>query len=441
MASKSWHLDRRTFLRSAGVSIALPWLEGMAKAAPAEKIKPRLCFSYFHYGVPMPPDDHPDRLKFGWFPLGAGKDYRTTETLSSLEPFRDKLSYLGGLSHPLGRRVGGHQAGDVFLTGADISGKLYRQSVSVDQVAAMAIGDANRFPSMVLSTSGGVNRPYKSHTLSYDQVGRPIPSLHKPQEIFERLFGAPSGQSKTEQRQAFKQRGSILDTVREEAASLNRRLGKRDQQKMDEYLSSVRDVEKGLIRSEKWLDVAKPEIGASAADFEISPQSTKEFIRSKYDLMALAFQTNSTRVATYQTSSESEQGYEKQFPKALGIDITSHNISHERTDYEQWSTYSRFLAEQHAWFLGRLNSIKEGAGSLLDNTMVLYGCCTSETHVTRNYPLILAGGSNVGIKHGHYRHFTEDVPLSNLYVTMLQKMGVPVDSFKDSTGAMTEILS
>ena len=208
---KSWHLSRRTFLRGTGVCIALPWLEGMSLAAPAEKIKPRMCFAYFHYGVPMPPDDHPDRLKFGWFPVGEGQDYQTTDTLSSLEPHRDKLTYFGGLSHPLGRRVSGHKAGDVFLTGADISGTQYKQSVSVDQVAAMAIGDENRFPSLVLSTSGGVNRPYKSHTLSYDKVGRPIPSLHKPQDIFERLFGVPSGQSKVQQRQAFQQQGSILD--------------------------------------------------------------------------------------------------------------------------------------------------------------------------------------------------------------------------------------
>jgi hypothetical protein len=438
---KSWHLSRRIFLRGTGVCIALPWLEGMSLAAPAEKIKPRVCFTYFHYGVPMPPDDHPDRLKYGWFPVGEGRDYQTTATLSSLEPFRDKLTYFGGLSHPLGRRVSGHKAGDVFLTGADISGTLYKQSVSVDQVAAMAIGDENRFPSMVLSTSGGVNRPYKSHTLSYDKVGRPIPSLHRPQDIFERLFGVPSGQSKVQQQQAFQQKGSILDTVRDEASSLNRRLGKRDQQKMDEYLSSVRQVEQGLARSKKWLDVAKPEVNASASDFEISPESTKEYIRSKYDLLVLAFQTNSTRVATYQTASESEQGYEKQFPKGAGLNLTSHNISHQRTDYQQWSTYSKFLAEQHAWFLDRLDSVQEGEGTLLDNTMVLYGCCTSETHVTRNYPLILAGGSNVGIKHGQYRKFSEDVPLSNLFVTMLQKMDVPVDSFQDSTGPMNEILS
>ena len=441
MTTRSWHLSRRTFLRSAGVSIALPWLEGMSKAAPVETIKPRMCFAYFHYGVPMPPDDHPDRQKFGWFPVDEGSDFQFAGAHSSLKPFRDKLTYFGGLSHPLGRRVPGHKAGDVFLTGADISGVLYRQSVSVDQVAAMAVGDETRFPSLVLSTSGGVNRPYRSHTLSYDRGGRPIPSLHRPKDIFERLFGVPTGQSKEQQRQAFQQKGSILDTVREEAASLNRRLGKRDQQKLDEYLSSVREVEQGVERSERWLDIAKPKVDVPASDFEISPESTIEFIRSKYDLMVLAFQTNSTRIATYQTSAESEQGYEKTFPLAAGLKISSHNISHARTEYEQWSTYSRLLVDQHAWFLDHLNSIKEGEGTLLDNTMVLYGSCTSQTHVTRNYPLILAGGSNLGIKHGQYRQFSEEIPLSNLYLTMLQKMGVPVDSFKDSTGSMTEILS
>jgi len=146
-------------------------------------------------------------------------------------------------------------------------------------------------------------------------------------------------------------------------------------------------------------------------------------------------------VATYQTSAESEQGYEKTFPLAAGLKITSHNISHARTEYEQWSTYSKLLVDQQAYFLDRLNSVKEGENTLLDNTMVLYGSCTSQTHVTRNYPLILAGGSNLGIKHGEYRKFSEDIPLSNLFVTMLHKMGVPTDSFQDSTGPMTEILS
>jgi hypothetical protein len=210
---------------------------------------------------------------------------------------------------------------------------------------------------------------------------------------------------------------------------------------MDEYLSSVREAEKGLVRSEKWLGVAKPEVGVPASDFEISPESTKEYIRSKYELLVLAFQTNSTRVATYQTASESEQGYEKQFPLGAGLKVTSHNISHERTDYEQWSTYCKFLVEQHAWFLDRLDSVEEGTGSLLDNTMVLYGCCTSETHVTRNYPLILAGGSNLGIKHGQYRKFSEDVPLNNLYLTMLKKMDISAESFNDSTEPMADILT
>lgn len=437
---KSWNIQRRTFLRGLGVSMALPWLEGMSWAADAKPAKPRMCFNYFHYGVPMPADDHPDRQTYGWFPTGEGKNFQFTGTHQSLEPFRNKLTYFGGLSHPLGRRVPGHKGGDVYLTGADISGSAYRQSISVDQVAALAVGQKTRYSSLVFSSAGGVNRPYRSATLSYDRDGRPIPSEHRPKEIFQRLFGVETGVTRKKRRAALESHGSILDAIKDEAASLNNRLGTRDQQKMDEYLSSVRDVEQRVERAQDWLDVQKPHVDPNSVNVEAAPEDAKEFLRSKYDLLALAFQTDSTRVATYQTAGENGDGPEANFPLAAGINKTGHAVSHQRTEYAQWSAYNQFLVEQHAYFLDRLDSIQEGDGTLLDNTMVLYGCCTSLTHLTRNYPLVLAGGGALGFKHGHYRKYNEDVPLANLFVTMLNRMDVPTESFKDSTGELSDLV-
>jgi hypothetical protein len=437
---KSWHINRRDVLRGLGVSVALPFLEGMTLATENKKPTPRMCFNYFHYGVPMPRDDHPDRQKHGWFPTGAGKEFNITGTHKSLEPFKKKLTYFGGLSHPLGRRVPGHKGGDVYLTGADISGSKYRQSISIDQVAANAIGDQTRFSSLVFSSAGGVNRPYRSHTLSYDKDGRPIPSEHRPKEIFQRLFGTEDASSKKAIRNSLDNQASILDTILEEASSLESRLGSRDQQKLDEYLSSVREVEKRVVRAQDWLDIQKPKVDPSEVNLDANPEDAKEFLRSKYDLILLAFQTDSSRIATYQTAGETGLGPERQYPLAAGINKDSHKVSHEKQNYEQWSKYSQFLVEQHAYFLDRLGSIQEGEGTLLDHTMVLYGSCTSSTHLTRNYPLVLAGGSNLGIQHGQYRKYSENVPLSNLFVTLLDRMNVPVPAFKDSTGDFSEIL-
>ena len=439
---KSWHIKRRTFLRGAGVSLALPWLEGMSWAAETRTPTPRLACVFFPFGVPMPPDGHKDRQKYGWFPVGEGKDFQFTGTHESLKPFRKQLTYFGGLSHPLGRRVPGHKAGDVYLTGADISGSAYRQSVSVDQIAAMAIGEKTRLSSLTLSASGGVNRPYRSYTLSYDRDGRPIPAEHKPREIFLRLFGKESNASVTKKRNQLLNQGSILDAVREEARSLNRRLGTRDRKKLDEYLSSVRNVEKRVKRSEQWLKIPKPKVDPAGVNLDVGPDGPKDFLRSMYDLMFLAFQTDTTRVSTYQTAAEANECVASNFPHAVGITKTAHKVSHARTDYQQWSKYNKFLTEQHAYFLKRLSDAREGDASLLDNTMVLYGCCTSRTHVSRNYPLVLAGGGNLGLKHGRFLKFDEDkVPMSNLFVTMLDRMKVPVKRFKDSNNDMGALLT
>ena len=436
--NKSWQLNRRTALRAAGASLALPWLEGMSWSAEASKPKPRMCYFFFHYGVPMPPDDHPLRQKCGYFPIGEGKEFQFTGTHASLEPFREKLTYFGGLSHPLGRRVPGHKAGDVYLTGADISGAAYRQSISVDQVAANAIGHETRFPSLIMSTTGGVNRPYRSTTLSYDRDGRAIPAMNSPREIFRRLFGQTSG----DERQQLKNQASVLDAILGEARSLNRKLGKRDQQKMDEYLTSVREVEKRVARAQEWLSVSKPKVDEDSLNLQVDPSTPREYLRTMFDLIVLALQTDSTRVATFQLAGENGLGGEGSYPLAVGISKSAHAVSHARTDYEQWSKYQSFFAEQYAYFLNRMNSVEDADGTnLLDQTMTLYGSATSQTHVSRNYPLVFAGGGNLGFNHGQYRTYDENkTPLSNLFVTMLDRMGTNATSFKDSHGDFSDIL-
>ena len=436
--NKSWQINRRTMLRGMGAALALPWLEGMSWAADAAKPKARMCAFFFHYGVPMPPDDHPLRQKFGYFPVGEGADFQFTGTHASLEKFRHQLTYFGGLSHPLGRRVPGHKAGDVYLTGADISGSAYRQSISVDQVAANAIGHETRFASLIMSTTGGVNRPYRSTTLSYDRDGRAIPALNSPREIFRRLFGQVSG----DERQRLQNRASVLDAILGEAKSLDRKLGKRDQQKMDEYLTSVRDVEQRVDRAQEWLDVPKPKVDGDSLSLEVDPSTPREYLRTMFDLLVLALQTDSTRVGTFQLAAENGAGGESQYPLAVGISKSAHAVSHQRTDYEQWSKYQAFFAEQYAYFLDKMNSVEDVAGAnLLDQTMTLYGSATSQTHVSRNYPLVLAGGGNLGIQHGQYRKYDENkTPLANLFVTMLDRLGTNATSFKDSHGGLSELL-
>ena len=435
---KSWQLDRRTFLRGAGTSLALPWLNGMAWATPKAKPSPRMCFFYFHYGVPVPPDNHPLRKKHSWFPTGEGKNFEFTGLHDKLVPFRNKLTFFGGVQHP-NPGVNGHGAGDVYLTGANLAGQNYRQSVSVDQVAAEVVGKHTRFSSLVLGSAGGVNRPYRSATLSYDRDGRPIPTQNNPREIFRRLFGVTGG----DERIRLGKRASMLDAVLDQAKALDRRLGVRDQQKMDEYLTSVREVEQRIERSEKWLDVPKPEVPEASLNLDIEATVPVEYMNTMFDLLVLAFQTDSTRVGTYQIAGENSMGPEANFPLAVGIKKTSHGVSHEGGDYEQWSKYVRLFSEQYARFLGRLEAIEENDGStLLDNTMSMLGSCTSKTHAANNYPLILSGGNNLGLKHGAYLKYKDrDMPLNNIFATMLNKMGTGKTSFNDSTGMLSDIVA
>jgi hypothetical protein len=434
MNQKSWHLDRRTALKSAGVCLALPWLECMAADADSAP-KKRFFAGYFAYGVPMPTDGAKDRLTHGWFPVGDGEDYQATDMHSSIMPMREKITFLSGLSHPSMRSTSAHKGADYFLTGANILKTYDKQSISIDQYIAQSLGQDTRFQSLVMSSFGGVNRPYRSSTLSFDRSGRPIPAQNKPAEIFRRMFGVVSDSEKN----ALASRGSIIDEVLSEAQDLNRRLGAADQRKMDEYLNSVREVERMTERSVKWQGTPKPKVDAAELALDANPTSPVEYLTVMYNLVALALQTDTTRVATFQTACE-EAGLTDRFPSAIGLANSSHNLSHEKKNYANVAKYITFLNEMHANFIKKLDSIQEGNGTLLDNTLCFYGCATSKTHKATNYPIILSGGKNLGFKHGSHLNYGDDVPLSNLFHTIGNQFAVPTEKFSDSTSDLTEVV-
>jgi hypothetical protein len=433
MKNKSWHLNRRTFLRSAGVCMALPWLEAMSAGKASSPVKKRFFAGYFAYGVPMPADSDPQRLTNGWFPVGTGKDYKLPNMHKAMEPLRDKVTFLSGLSHPQGASPS-HKACDSYLTGANIRQSYEKQSISIDQYLAEKLGNETRYKSLVYSTLGGVNRPYRTATLSFNRNGRPIPALNKPQEIFRRLFGVVSQAEKN----ALVSRGSIIDTVLGEAKSMDRRLGKNDKAKMDEYLNSVREVELLTEREVSWLKKPKPRVSTDGLQLDVDASEPEAYLTAMYSLVALAFQTDSSRFITYQGTPE-EAAYTDSFPKAVGLTDSAHKLSHEKKDYTKVAKYIGFQNEMYYNFLKKLDSIQEGDSTLLDNTVSLYGCTTSKTHQAVNFPMTLSGGRNMGFNHGQHQAFKKE-NFSNLFVTIANQMGVETEKFADSDGELTRLL-
>lgn len=444
MAKKSWHLDRRTFLRGSGVSMALPWMESMSIGAADESTLPkRFCAVYWPFGVVAAPK--PEEQQWGWFPTGEGKDFQFTNVLQSMEPLRNHVTVIGGISHPNGWSMGGHDTGDIFLTGAKLDGGSFTNTISLDQLVANELGGDTRFGSLTLSSDGGVGEPTRSMTLSFSREGRPIPALSSPRRIYDRLFGQDNEDSAQRQRRRLKNAASMLDRVLEQSRSLNRRLGKQDQQKLDEYLSSVDAVEKRIDRAEAWLDIPKPEVDEKSLDVEATQEGPKEYIKAIYDLMSLAFRTDSTRVATYMIGQVAgATTIANAFPACLGLPGNWHGLAHgvgKKGGAEKLGRFDQFLAENHARFLQSLADAQEGSGSVLDRTLVLYGSSNSRTHNNHNYPLLFAGGKNLGFRHGQYLRYQEkDMRLSNLYRTMLDRLNVPVERFADSTGEFSDVL-
>ena len=433
----SWQVSRRTVLRAAGVSMALPWLEAMGTpdSEQHQQLPRRMCAILFPFGIAIPKNDAEDR-RWGWFPTGQGSDYQLTNVLKPLEPLMDDVSIFQGLSHPRCRAMNGHDTGDTFLTANNLAPVTYQNTISLDQYAAARIGKETRLASLTLSTDGGVGPRTRTTTLSYTAKGQPIPALSDPKQIFERLFGqdgaSEQGRSKLQNSE------SILDLVLDQSKSLNRKLGTADQRKMSEYETSVREVEKRIKRSSSWLDVPLPKVDRDSIALEATVDAPAEYLKAIYDLQFLAFQTDLTRISTYQIGSYGPSRA-RTFPAVLGLKPDWHGLAHaagKKGGPENLGRFDQFLAENLARFLTRLKETPEGDGCLLDRTLVLYGSSNSRTHQNHNYPLLLAGGRGLGLKHNQFLHFDEKTPMSNLFVTMLQALGVETESFVDSTGSL-----
>jgi hypothetical protein len=438
---KSWHLNRRTFLHGTGVSLALPWLECMSQADDAVSVPTRLASIYFPFGVSLP-NDKSEHADWNWFPKREENTFQYRNSLKSFEPLREQVTVLGGLSHPAGRKMGGHDTGDIFLTGANFSGSAYRNSISLDQYIASHVGAQTRFGSLVLSSDGGVGEPSRSTTLSFTAQGRPIPAISNPRQIFDRLFGDGDASSKNQKR-LLENTGSMLDQVLENSRSMKSRLGKQDQRKLDEYLSSIRDIEQRVNRSQAWLDIPKPVVVQDAINITADQNSPVEYMQAMYDLIFLAFQTDSTRLATYMLGQVAgATTIANAFPACLGLPGNWHGLAHGQGKNDGAKSLGRFdqlLAQQVSRFITRLHEAPEGDGSMLDNTLVFYGSSNSKTHNNNNYPLVLAGGRNLGFKHNQFLQLDAKTPLANVFVTILDRMNIPQDGFADSTGELSSL--
>jgi hypothetical protein len=406
---------------------------------PAAERPKRFCAFFFGNGVGLPPRNHRDFNEWHWFPHTDGADYRLTKPLEPLEPHKADMTIFGGLSHPSSRLLVGHNTVDVWLTGADIRVDL-QNSISLDQAIARHVGAQTRIPSLVLSSHGGVGTKSRSTTISFDAQGHAIPAESTPRRVFERLFEPPASGDRAARERALASGRRRVDFLMEDSRSLRNNLGRPDQQRLDEFLQSLSEVESRLVRAQEWLGRALPQVDRGAINLDVSPRGPTDYIRTMLNLIVLAFQTDTTRVAAYQMCAEDGVGICDRFPSILGIGGGHHGLSHD-SNTTPWSRYDRFLAEQFAYFLSRLAAIREGDQPLLDNTMALYGSGTSTTHNARNYPMILAGGRNFGLRHGRFIKQQTERPLGDLYVTMLQRYGIQTRSFAENAGEFNEILT
>ena len=445
MSKKSWHLSRREMLRGGGMALALPFLNSMswARGTSGPSAPKRMVVTYIGYGVYDPRTKGGAPHAASWYPRHDSGPLTFNQASKAFEPLKDHVTYLRGLDHAGGYGLGGHSSGDVFATGADMSGSEKTNNISVDQMAAKLNGHHTRYDSLVMGTEGGTGSYGMAKTLSHRGPGQPVPAMHRPQEIFNRLFQPYAGQSVNDVRAELKREASVLDLMMENYKSLHGKLGAEDRQKMTEYLDSVRALEQRVERTSQWTHESLPKVDTKSLNLEASYQDPTEYLRCMYDLLYLALQTDSTRFASFMTESEHSTGNPVgNFANQIfGYTGATHDIAHKRPEeaslqWEQWR------AEQHAYFLQRLRDTREGEGTMLDNTVVVWGSAHPHaSHSTKDYPVQVAGGNGLGFKHGHLHNFEGErkKPLANLFVSMLNAVDAPVEKFADSTGELTEL--
>lgn len=432
-------LDRRTVLKGvAGVTLALPLLEAMGKEV-AELTPRRFCALYTANGMSLPSKKNAID-EWRWFPDKEGADFEFGKSTEPLQAFRKQLSFLGGLYHPNGTKADPHLCSDMWLTGAPLHNPKpgMFNSVGLDQVVAQHTKQFCRQPSLVLSIDAGVGFLSRTGTIAYNSEGKPIPAENNPRRVFDRLFRGDQA-SLTEQREQLKRRIRLVDAVLESAKSLNQQLGQSDRQKMDQYLTSLNEIEARLTASEKWIDVPLKQQDHSHLDLDVTSETEKpgHYYQNMFDLIALAFDADITRSIAFMLNREDGMGISDTFPLKLGLGRTHHNLSHaeDKEGQLEFAKYDLFLSQQVAHFLERLQQYQDSNGSVLDNTIVLFGSGASTTHNPTNLPTLVAGGANMGLKHGvHWRK--PNTPMANMYLSILRSMSIQVESFADSTSTL-----
>jgi hypothetical protein len=413
------HLNRRKFLRAAGVSLALPWLDSLVSARAAES------------GPPLRMVCMLDALGFNpqnFFPEKAGKDYKPSTYLEVLQEFRNDFTVMSGLSHP--DVVGGHEASVSFLTAArhNASHEGFRNTISLEQFAAERVGGETRFPSLSLGEM--------HYGLSWTRSGVRVPTESYPSKVFAQLFLEGKPDEVQAQARRLHDGHSILDTVRDQAKKMQPVLGSRDREKIDEYFTSVRELEQNLARTQAWSKKPKPKVDMKPPK-DIDNRAD-EIARNKLmlDLIHLALQTDSTRLIAFGVYSSGSEP-----PPIAGVSMGHHDLTHHGRDPNKLAQLKIVEMESikclHG-FLAKLKQTKEAGVSLLDRTMVLYGSNlgNASSHDNRNLPILLAGG---GFQHGQHLAFDpkNHPPLANVYVSMLQRLDIEVDKFGSSTGTLT----
>jgi hypothetical protein len=416
---RQWKMDRRTFLRGTGAAIALPWLEAMgvhstsfgrAGELAAGEAPARAVFTCWGMGMNL----------LSFVPKEAGPDYTLPASVKPLEPFRKESTFFTGLEAVTGSHRGAH----CFLTGVDARKGKY--GISCDQLIADRVGGKTRFPSLTLGCTRQTGfGDLGSLTPSWTQNRTPIVPENRPQVLFDRLFRPDSDAEVRGRKQQAAERCSVLDAVREQARKLHGRLGKADQAKLQEYLSSIRDLETQIATEARWLSQPKPKV--DPVDYA---KAKLGWFRSMFDVIALALRTDSTRVVAFIVREDLNGS---PFPvNEFGVPWDFHTITHHGGQDEKLKWWTKIDAWQMAdwvYFLDKLKNMREGSGTVLDRTLALWATTSGGTaaHDSRHLPALLTGGTALGIKHAGHLPCGNQVPLGNLIRTITEKMGVKVD--------------
>jgi hypothetical protein len=438
-------LSRRTVLRGLGTVVSLPLLDAMLPSAvgAGEKAAPprRMAFIYTPNGAYMP----------YWMPTKEGANFELPACLEPMAEYRKDLIVFGGLTcdkaRPNGDGAGDHaRASGSFLTGAQVrktAGADFQAGPSADQLAAQQLGDRTRLPSLELAIekyrgAGNCDSGYScvyEHTLSWKNAKTPLPPEVNPKQVFDRLFADRPNDPEAIARAEL--RASVLDSVREDARDLATKLGGSDKQKLDQYLTGVRDLEKRIARAEALTPAVLPD---DVSRPEGVPADLTEHIHLMCDLLVLAFQTDSTRICAFMLGREgSEQKY-----RMAGVNEGHHSISHHlnrQTNLDKLKAINTYLVAQLAYLTGKLKSIPEGAGTLLDNCAIAFGSAIADPnrHAHHDLPVLLVGRGGGTIKPGRYVRYKAETPLNNLWLAMLERFGAKADKLGDSTGALDEL--